>query len=143
MKLGFTGTRKGMNAFQRSAVRGLLVRNIDNIEEAHHGDCIGADEEFHDMFRVWVGVYIVSHPCTLRHKRAFCVVSEERPSKSPLVRNRDIVDDTDEMWAAPLGKEIKRSGTWSTIRYAKMRGKKVTIIYPDCVRVYVGRWMVR
>jgi len=42
------------------------------------------------------------------------------------------VDETEWLWAIPGEfKEVLRSGTWSTIRYARKKGKKVLIIWPD------------
>jgi len=52
--------------------------------------------------------------------------------RPPLVRNRDIVDATDMLIAAPATrKEVLRSGTWATIRYAKKMKKWIYIIYPS------------
>ncbi len=50
MKVGFTGTRKGMTEFQKTEVRRLLTEYMHGRDmEAHHGDCIGADTDFHNI----------------------------------------------------------------------------------------------
>jgi hypothetical protein len=45
MKVGFTGTRKGMTPQQRVAFAELVITLRPT--QAHHGDCVGADAEFH------------------------------------------------------------------------------------------------
>ena len=47
--IGFTGTRQGMTAEQKSALRNLLDGGAGDF---HHGDCIGADSEAHGI--AWV-----------------------------------------------------------------------------------------
>jgi hypothetical protein len=65
-------------------------------------------------------VKIVGHPCTLEDQRAHCDVDERRPLRPPLVRNRNIVDACTILTAAPRSTaEELRSGTWSTVRYAR------------------------
>jgi predicted Rossmann fold nucleotide-binding protein DprA/Smf involved in DNA uptake len=49
----------------------------------------------------------------------------------PLVRNKVIVNISDVILATPFeDKEVMRSGTWSTIRYARKVGKTPIIILP-------------
>ena len=45
MIIGFTGSRKGMTGEQAAVVMRLLL----SATEGHHGDCVGADEQFHEM----------------------------------------------------------------------------------------------
>jgi predicted Rossmann fold nucleotide-binding protein DprA/Smf involved in DNA uptake len=45
-----------------------------------------------------------------------------------LVRNRAIVNSSGLLIAAPAGEEILRSGTWSTVRYARSKDKRVRIL---------------
>jgi len=45
MRVGFTGTSQGMTRPQQEAVAALLLDPVPN--EAHHGNCVGADAEFH------------------------------------------------------------------------------------------------
>ncbi|MFQ5741967.1 MAG: hypothetical protein ACE5HV_00080 [Acidobacteriota bacterium] len=129
MKLGFTGTQRGLDSFQWSKVR-AYVHGLAP-EECHHGDCIGADAEFHGICRGFKFKIIV-HPPLKRIKRAFCKGDETLPALPYLERNRAIVDECDELLACPYERrEQLRSGTWATIRYARKTGKPVRIIYPD------------
>ena len=74
------------------------------------------------------------HPPDNPTKRAFCfvpgdVIYEPKPY---LIRNRDIVDQTDLTVAAPFEfEEQLRSGTWSTIRYAARIVKPLIVVLPD------------
>jgi hypothetical protein len=54
------------------------------------------------------------------------------PAKPYLVRNHEIVDDSQVLIAAPKEfTEQLRSGTWATIRYARKIGRTVRIVFPD------------
>jgi len=131
MKVGFTGTQKGMTTLQYSMVTKILTMYEDQIEEIHHGDCIGADKDFHDIATM-VGIKSVLHPPKNESKRAFCTADITLQSKEYLDRNHDIVDDTDLLIATPDGMvNVLRSGTWATIRYSKGKRNKTIIIYPD------------
>jgi len=131
MKVGFTGTQYGMTDHQKRAVRELLGRLKPS--EFHHGDCVGADEEAHEIVRsLPFEVKIVSHPPSNPKKRAFCKADEEREPKPYLERNRDIVDDTSVLVACPSSvKEVLRSGTWTTWRYARKSSREIYLIVPS------------
>jgi hypothetical protein len=130
MKMGFTGTQKGMTPLQIKAV--YLILWEYRPQEVHHGDCIGADEEFHNLAKE-VGMRVVIHPPIKDEKRAFCVGDESRPEQHYLIRNHFIVDETEVLIATPKSnKEELRSGTWATIRYAfHKEGKEVRIVWPN------------
>lgn len=133
--IGFTGTQKGMTSAQRTSVSKILS-TFQRISEASHGDCIGADEEFHQLC---LGkIPLVIHPPLNEWKRAFCKGGKKRKKSKPyLERNHNIVDASTVLIATP--KEIKeqlRSGTWATIRYARKRGKQIFIVFPN------GKWIV-
>lgn len=132
--IGFTGTRHGMTATQATRVRAVLAEIIDNDCDmdivVHHGDCWGADEQFHEIARD-VGCGVVTHPST-HNLRAYCKADKEMERRPPLDRNRDIVDASNVMIAAPAEmEEQQRGGTWSTIRYARRAGKRLVVVYPD------------
>jgi len=137
MKIGFTGTAKGMTGRQRLALAHEL--QAFDVAEAHHGDCVGADTEFHDLIRtLFPKATIVSHPgfpeSDSRRANNPCDEVRPVPDGGPLKRNRNIVVEADFMFATPLlNKEILRSGTWSTIRYAaKLEvNRPLVIISPD------------
>jgi hypothetical protein len=128
--IGFTGTQKGMTEAQKKTLRGLLDGGAG---ELHHGDCIGADAEAHDIADE-CGYAIILHPPTNYSKRAWCEAPKHmmRPEKPYLDRNRDIVRETASLIAAPAEPEEQlRSGTWSTVRFARKAGKPVFVILPD------------
>jgi len=129
MKIGFTGTQKGMTDYQKRIVCEMLVDM--SVSEVHHGDCIGADAEF-DTIAKSLGIKRIVHPSTMDSKRAFCKAEEILKPEHPLVRNREIVDSVQFMIATPkeIG-EVLRSGTWSTIRYTRGSCRPFKIIYPE------------
>lgn len=128
MKLGFTGTQYNMTPEQRGEVADRIRRW--GVTELHHGDCVGADNEAAIIAKRAL-IVTVGHPPTDNRKRSFFSSDESRPPKPYLDRNRDIVDETDVLLAAPRSPEQTRSGTWATIRYAVQQGKSVTIVYPS------------
>jgi hypothetical protein len=132
--LGFTGTQSGMTPKQKAFVGGWLDAAADNMERgqevvAHHGMCVGADEQFHRMC-INRGIPIVMHPGDDPNKRGICVGEAEiLPSKDNLERNKDIVRASTMMIATPKEMtEKRRSGTWMTIRYARDRGTTITVV---------------
>ena len=129
LKVGFTGTRHGMTARQRKA----LMFWIDQYHatEFHHGDCIGADAEAHDLF-AGAGVELFIHPPVKNGHRAFKKGAHYLKAKTHFARNRDIVDQADVVLAFPFEKENPgRGGTWYTIEYAKKKGKPLWIFFPN------------
>lgn len=143
--VGFTGTRLGMTPIQKGAVKRVLesiithgsVSFVDDVEKqyvviAHHGDCVGADEDFHKIAEKLQVKKIVIHPAEDEKLRAFCQ-SEFIEAKAPfLKRNRNIVDKCGILIATPSSEKMFiRGGTWSTIRYAQQQGKRVVKIFPD------------
>jgi hypothetical protein len=137
MILGFTGTRCGMTEEQLEAFRRLFsAPPYADPDEFHHGCCPGSDED------ATVAVYdltcddtvIQAHPSTLAHltsQKAIDLSREDHPPLPPLDRNRVIVNACHVLIACPKGPEEQRSGTWATVRYARKRGKRIVIIWPD------------
>lgn len=128
MIVSFTGTRQGMTDEQIESLYKALSSHA--VDEFHHGDCVGADADAHDV-AVDLGIPVAIRPSNLREQRAFCtnctILAKPMP---PLVRNHNLVDDCDLLIATPSGSEVRRSGTWATIRYAKKR-VATSIIWPD------------
>lgn len=93
----------------------------------HHGDCIGADAQAHDAARA-LGYHIVLHPPTNPSRRAYCSADEEAPPLEYLARNKRIVESSELLIAGPSGPERVRSGTWSTVRYARSLHLSVIIL---------------
>ena len=145
MKYGFTGTRAGMTELQHRACVSIF-QNFGG-KEIHHGDCVGSDYEMHQTF-IHYPVDIVVHPAIVDKFRANCygrVITMSpkegtipapvysvtwRTAKSYFARNRDIVEETDRLIAAPLTKEEK-GGTWYTINYARQLKRHIYIVMPD------------
>lgn len=133
--VGFSGTRDGMTPVQRDRVLDLILEPEPDdglVVEVRHGLCVGADEEVMLSVAPLLRVILVGHPAFRRghhlrtkHDSVCDYVLVER---SPLVRNRNIVDATDRLVAAP-GPNSR--GTWYTIRYAESKGKRVDIVYPN------------
>jgi hypothetical protein len=140
-RIGITATREGLTGAQMWNIIKILrhermIHDIDGGVEIHHGCCVGGDEQI-VLAAVALGCRAVAHPpdnLKFFSKIAFDLSAEKvnEPGRPYLIRNRDIVNDSDELLAAP--KEMKmvlRSGTWSTVRYAKALNKKLTIAYQD------------
>lgn len=129
MKIGFTGTQIGMNNWQKEKFKQLLESY--KIEEFHHGQCVGADKDAHDIAQP-LSVKVIIHPPVNKSKVSECNGENVimLPDKQYLDRNHDIVDACDILIATPKGKEEVRSGTWATIRYAKKTRKSIRIIFP-------------
>lgn len=129
MQVGFTGTQRGMTEAQWSTLWGLLVVRAPG--DFHEGDCIGADEQAAKGARL-AGFRIIGHPPINSSKRAFFPTDEEWPPAEYLARNKTIVNRSQEMIATPGDfEEQLRSGTWSTIRYARRVGCPCHVILPD------------
>jgi hypothetical protein len=133
--VGFTGTRKGMTDEQWERVYQILMGL--EYEEVHQGDCIGADADF---FVIVYGIrQETGRPCTI-HAWPSTVKGTNTHSKSdiihdplpPLVRDKIMVERSDLLIACPKGDEEEvRSGTWTTVRYARKHGIRINIVWPD------------
>ena len=132
MIYGFTGTRAGMTEHQQKALSLLLRDYSKNRTTFHHGGCHGADCEAHCI--AFLLAAIIIHPGDAAQHRKWAKhldTCELRSWKPYLERNHDIVDICDVLIAAPksLTEEL-RSGTWATIRYARMIRRPVIILDP-------------
>lgn len=129
MRVGFTGTQAGMTPAQKVRL-GQMLRGRQ--VELHHGDCIGADADAHDIAAA-LGAVIVIHPPIKDAKRAFCWHADKVMDPAPYhARNRAIVSATERLIACPKeSEEVMRSGTWMTIRYARNMGRPIWILWPD------------
>lgn len=145
MRIGFTGTRRGMSEPQRNVVQILLAEfGAEPGSTFHHGDCVGADEQAHRQADA-VGLGIFIYPPIDSTHRTHCGLlklaqgSQIRKIYQPkhyTARNRDIVNSSDIIIAAPREfEEQSFGGTWYTVRYARKAGKRVLIVYPDGIVV--------
>lgn len=134
MILAFTGTRKGMTPRQHSIVKQILEEFEPT--EVHHGGCIGADTEFHELCSHLEVPYIHVWPSNLPSMQGvigshFNVIVHYHPPQPPLDRNWDIVREADLVVACPESAvESIRSGTWATVRYADQLDKQIKVIKP-------------
>lgn len=105
----------------------------DTVTEAHHGLCIGSDAQFHGLLDFMPQTLVVhGHPPLNTSKMAEGLICDVmHPPLEYLMRNRAIVDAADTLFAAPQGEEELRSGTWSTVRYARKKGINIRIIMPN------------
>lgn len=134
MNVGFTGTKMGMRQPQQQKVYEILknLKTSEEKQEFHHGDCIGADAEAAGMAYA-LEYYIVSHPPTSSKNRAYFTLNDRICLEFEyLVRDEHIVKSCDILIAAPnTPYEILRSGTWTTVRYARKLHKKIIVVNPD------------
>jgi len=128
LDIGFTGTRRGMTDAQSLKLWSLLDR--PRRRTFHHGDCIGADSEAHDI-AVAYGYRIHIHPPIDAKHRAGRLANKYSEPLEYLARDRAIVDSVSLLIAMPAGPETRRSGTWATVRYARERAVELVVIMPD------------
>lgn len=128
--IGFTGTSRGMNKKQMCEVRMHLQDKFHPGVTFVHGDCIGADTEAAEIAEQ-IGYRLYSMPSNVMGMRAFTPSDWESVEKDPLARNKDIVDKSQFMIAAPrTNYRVIRSGTWYTVRYAESVDKPIIFCYP-------------
>ena len=137
MDIGFTGSQMGCNVIQREWLCILLkglARRFEDIT-LHHGDCIGADTECHQIARR--SRYKVHlHVPVSDLKRAFCDYNVCSSPVNYLDRNKEIVENSKLLIAvSKYPYEVLRSGTCSTIRHARKLGIGIIILYPKTIRV--------
>lgn len=129
--IGFTGTRQILSSAQDKTLLDILARLRDRgFTTLRHGDCLNADTQAH-IHAGMLGLHRISHPPSNGSLRAFNQAEETLPAKDYLARNRDIVDGASILVACPDGPERTRSGTWSTIRYARSRNIPIIVVWPS------------
>lgn len=131
MTLGFTGTSKGMTQRQRDTVL-YLFRELQ-LTELHHGGERHADAEAHRL-ALALGACVHVHPGPAFKLSHDCLGADVVHAIKPnLTRNKDIVTmSVDGLVAAPSGAtEVLRSGTWTTVRYARKAERRRWIVSPD------------
>lgn len=128
--VGFTGTRNGMTAEQRSMVREILI-SVE-AQMVVHGDCVGADADAHAI-AMDLGLDVEIRPCDFPNLRAFCKNAlVVHPVTSPFRRNRQIVMQCAVLIGTPAtAQEQQGGGTWYTIRYGRRVGRRMFVVAPD------------
>lgn len=126
----------GLNETQFNVIKRFIIEDTDT-EVLHEGDCIGVDQQVTLMFQdISPEIWVVCHPAERIGTRSFGEYDEIRPARGYLIRDKDMVNEADYLWAVPHCEEIARSGTWATVRYARKKGIPITIIMPDGEVVY-------
>ncbi len=152
LAIGFTGTRKGLTPKQRATLREELAETLISAHKLSskimpllvHGGCVGADDEADDLANE-LGIRRNIYPATAQFSDPDChfrIMDRKNsswkfmPPDLPLARNQHIVDNSGVLIACPNTRfEQIRSGTWSTVRYAKRIERSVIIIFPDGSKV--------
>ena len=128
--IGFSGTREGLSPAQAPTLW-CLLRDLAGADMwLHHGCCIGADSEAHEMARAY-GFWIQGHPGAAGLCRAHLACDRILKPAGNLERNRSIVYFTSRLIACPLKWPERQSGTSYTIHYALRLRRPVTIIARD------------
>lgn len=126
--VGFTGTQVGMTQQQERALRYIL--EVEQPEQFHHGNCVGADEQAARL-AMSLGITTIAHCGDNPEKQSKLVSDITIAPKDNMDRNHDIVDVCEMLIATPKGAPQLRSGTWATIRYAETVNRHTLIITPN------------
>lgn len=129
-----------MNPAQTHAVDALLKRLADKYPTRTlcglHGDCIGADAVF-DAICKRRSIPVKVRPATTPRMRAGCdseVIAEPR---RPLVRNREIVADSDLLIACPTIRG-SRQAVWATVQMMQRAGRPIYLVTYDGAIHFTG-----
>lgn len=135
MRVSVTATRHGLTVRQQGeAMRWLhRLRKGEGDAVLSHGCCVEGDEFLHRLAR-GLGFQVVGRPSNLPDKTMalrpdeFLRIHEPEP---PLLRDRKLVTFCDVLLACPRQRrEVRRSGTWATYRYAADCGVTVIVVWP-------------
>lgn len=128
--MGVTGSRRGISPSQLTYFEMLLQEKPP--ARFHHGMCAGADRVCHQTIRQMIrNAVIIGHPSNLPGTQLDLDCDFTRSPKPPLQRNQDIVLESNFLAAFPLSTEVRRSGTWATIRFARKKSLPLVICYPN------------
>jgi hypothetical protein len=137
--LAFTGTRSGMTDAQKKTVRELLIRLHPSA--VRHGDCVGADADFHAIAAAQQIPIFIHPPINPTFRANLPSPVLPMPPKEYLARNRDMVDASKHLIAAPKEAiEQPTGGTWYTVRYAMKMRKFIYVVWPSGVIDESGRF---
>lgn len=134
-EIGFTGTQLGMSSVQRETVRYWLAK-LGGVN-FRYGMCVGADDEAAEAARA-LGYHLIGYPGPDLGRRGAVVPDElchdiVRSERNPfLARDARIAFDSGIVIAAPAQfHEVRRSGTWTTIRRARKYGRELIYAWRD------------
>jgi hypothetical protein len=136
--LVFSGRRDDLSDSQKIMVVNFI--RLIKFKCAFHGDCIGADGQFHDLVRenrkkAWIEVY----PSPYEAMRAFKEGDLTHEAMKAAERDKYMINQGEILLAAPPTKQPVKSGTWANISFAETCEtiQKIIVIAPDgqfCVR---------
>lgn len=140
-----TGTRDGMTTSQMQVVLTELIvmHELETVVSIHNGLCEGADAQFAKMARpVFPYAEFVGHPgMNKRGESPTRDYSIDRlfdkfwPVDEYLARDRVMAQLCDVMIGTPAtANEVRRSGTWATIRAARKLKRRIIWFEPDGTR---------
>ena len=98
----------------------LEERRAEDVE-AHHGDSVGADAQFHAVCQQ-LGIPVVIHPSRDQSDRAHCLGAKVTHTPVEFAEQSAAIVNLCQIFiAAPDGfkERWRRSGTWMTIRAAR------------------------
>lgn len=130
MNIGMTGTRNGMTEAQAETFLRILKEKETDDNWLHHGDCVGADADAHDL-ATSIGYQTHIHPPIKTEVRAFKEGTKMCKEDSYFARNRDIVNDSTLLLGFPATPFETKGGTWYTINFAKKFNHNLIIVFPD------------
>lgn len=130
---GGTGTRRPLPRIQIAALADII--DFLRPGEVHVGDCVNGDVVIASLART-AGARIIGHPPSDERHRAHFEYDEELPAKGFHARDRDIVNASDVLIAAPRlmhPEAAMYSGTWFTIGYclSRMKYRPLFVAWPD------------
>ena len=129
-----------MGTSQKTELEALLKKlKEEGFDEFHHGLCIGADEQA-AMLAKELGYRVIAHPglahdpTNLQYRSQWTGSDETTEAKPFIERDREMVDITERLIATPLTRaEVIRSGTWTTVRYARTVSRIIDLILPPFI----------
>lgn len=139
--VGITGTREGITQKQLSTLTNVYNWINDNVGVfiIIHGDCVGADDKANDVFlKLFPQRKFILFPPKNRMLRAHSNIKFPEnvilmDEMEYLERNKQIVDISDILIVLPKEEKNEgiKSGTWFTVRYARIQKQTIIIIRPS------------
>lgn len=135
IRIGFTGSQGGMTPEQKDRLRGFLTYAMATCGdvEFNHGNCIGSDTEA-SWIAYEVGCDVHAYPCDIISKWGnayYGTIWDAHDPPPPMERNETLASFDLLVGAPEQNEEIRRSGTWATVRRARKRATPVYILWPD------------
>jgi hypothetical protein len=132
--LGFTGSKDRITPIQVDVLYDLMVKlRNKGFLWMHNGDCITSDQTAGLLWSSHkIGGMLMLHPPSNPSLRANLVADIVCEPRDYIHRDRHIVLCSELIIATPqTSYEEIRSGTWTTVRYARKQRRKIFIIKPD------------